>query len=45
MEQAVDALAAVRADYRRACEHARALAESHFRAEEVCARLLADAGL
>jgi hypothetical protein len=44
-DEAVAALAAVRADYRRACEDARALAESHFRAEDVCARLLADAGL
>ena len=44
-EEAVTALAAVRADYRRACLHARAIAEEYFRAEDVCARLLADAGV
>jgi len=44
-EEAVAALAAVRADYAAACEHARAVAEACFRAEDVCARLLADAGL
>lgn len=43
-EEAVAALAAVRADYPRACRHAREVAES-FAAERVCARLLADAGL
>jgi hypothetical protein len=42
--EAVVGLAAVRADYAAACEHARAVAERYFRAEEVCARLLADAG-
>ncbi len=42
---AVAALAAVRTDYRRACEHARATAEEYFAAPRVCARLLADAGL
>ena len=45
MEDAVAGLAAVRADYARACEHARALAEQSFAAERVLARLLRDAGL
>jgi hypothetical protein len=45
VEEAVAALDAVRRDYRRACEHARALAESAFAADRVCARLLADCGL
>jgi hypothetical protein len=44
-EEAVAALAAIRGDYARACRHARELAEASFRAEDVCARLLADAGL
>jgi hypothetical protein len=44
-EEAVAALAAIRADYPRACRHARELAEASFRAEDVCTRLLADAGL
>jgi hypothetical protein len=43
--EALAALAAIRADYPRACRHARELAESAFRAETVCGRLLADAGL
>jgi len=43
--EAVAALASVRADYARACRHAREVAEAYFRAEDVCARLLADAGL
>jgi len=43
--EAVAALAAVRADYAGACRHAREVAEAYFRAEDVCARLLADAGL
>lgn len=42
-EEAVAALAAVRADYAGACAHAREVAERCFRAEDVCARLLADA--
>ncbi len=42
-EEAVAALAAVRADYAGACVHAREVAERCFRAEDVCARLLADA--
>jgi len=45
LAEAVDGLAAVRADYPRACEHARALAERSFAAERVLRRLLADAGL
>ena len=44
-DEAVAALDAVRADHGAACEHARAVAERCFRAEDVCARLLADAGL
>jgi hypothetical protein len=44
-EEAVAALAAVRADYAGACAHARAVAEQEFAAERICARLLADAGL
>ena len=44
-DDAVAALDSVRADYPAACEHGRALAEQCFRAEDVCARLLADAGL
>jgi len=43
--EAADAVAAVRADYGRACEHARALAERCFDAKRVLGRLLADAGL
>lgn len=42
---AVAALAAIRADYDAACDHARETAATHFAAERVCARLLADAGL
>jgi hypothetical protein len=45
MEEAVAGLVAVRADYPRACEHARETAVACFAAERVCARLLADAGL
>ena len=44
-EEAVAALEAVRADYRAACAHAREVAERCFRAEDVCARLLVDAGV
>ncbi|HZP43127.1 MAG TPA: glycosyltransferase family 1 protein [Candidatus Binatia bacterium] len=44
MDDAVAALAAIRADYARACEHARETARA-FDAAAVCARLLADAGL
>ncbi len=43
-EEAVAGLAAIRADYARACEHARELAATHFAADRICARLLADAG-
>lgn len=42
-DEAVAALAAIRDDYATACEHARAVAESAFRAEDVCRRLLAEA--
>jgi hypothetical protein len=45
LEDAVAGLAAVGRDYARACEHARAVAETHFAAERVLTRLLADAGL
>ncbi len=44
-EQAVAALAAVRADYAGACRHARETAEAYFSAETVCMRLLRDAGV
>ena len=44
-DEAVAALAAIRADYPRACAHARDVAESHFRAEDVCAKILLDAGV
>ena len=44
-EEAVAALAAIRADYPAACRHAREVAEACFAAERICARLLADAGL
>ena len=43
-EEAVEALAAIRADYPRACRHARETAEVYFDAERVCSRLIADAG-
>jgi hypothetical protein len=45
MAEAAAALAAVRTDYGRACEHARMLAERSFAAERVLGRLLADAGV
>jgi len=45
VEEAVSGLAAVRTDYPRACEHARAVAERSFSAERVLGRLLADTGL
>src|SRR5213080_2025557 len=43
--EAVTALAAIRADYARACAHARDTAEAYFAGDRICARLLADAGL
>ncbi len=43
-DDALAGLAAIRGDYGRACEHARALAEEAFAADRICARLLADAG-
>lgn len=43
-DEAVAALAAIRDDYDRASDHARQVAESHFAADRVCARLIADAG-
>jgi hypothetical protein len=45
VEEAVAGLAAIRADWTRAARHAREVAETHLRAEDVCARILADAGL
>jgi len=45
VEEAVAALAAIRADYARACRHAREAAEAYFAADRVCRRLIADAGL
>src|SRR5205823_13787754 len=44
-EEAVAGLAAIRADYAGASRHAREVAQSCFAAEQICARLLADAGL
>jgi hypothetical protein len=44
-DEAVAALEAIQANYDRAAAHARAVAETYFAAERVCARLLADAGL
>jgi hypothetical protein len=41
--EAVDALAMIRADYARACRHAREVAVECFDAARVCARLLAEA--
>jgi hypothetical protein len=43
--EAAAALAAVRDDYARACEHAREVAAGCFEASAVCRRLLADCGL
>ena len=43
-DEAVAALAAIRTDYARASRHAREIAERHFAAGAVCARILADAG-
>jgi hypothetical protein len=43
--EAAAALAAVRDDYPRACEHARDVAARWFEARAVCRRLLADCGL
>ncbi len=42
-DEAVAALAAIRADYATACAHARSIAESAFRAEDVCRRVLEEA--
>jgi len=43
-DEAVAALAAIGADYARACRQARETAEAFFAADAVCGRLLADAG-
>jgi hypothetical protein len=45
MDEALAAIEAINADYRRHCNAARAIAEEYFRAETVGARLLADVGL
>jgi hypothetical protein len=45
VDEARDGLAVVRADYARACRHARDTAEAYLRADDVCRRILADAGL
>jgi len=45
LEDAVEALETVEADYSRHCHAARALAERFFRAETVLGKLLHDAGL
>jgi hypothetical protein len=42
-DEAVAAMAAIRRDYSGACEHARWVAETSFRAEDVCRRLLEEA--
>jgi hypothetical protein len=44
-DDAVAALAAIRADYPRACAHARAVAETQFAADRVLTKLLGDVGL
>jgi len=44
-EEALDAIAAINADYERHCRAARALAEEHFEAAGVAGRLLRDLGL
>jgi hypothetical protein len=43
LDEAVDALAAIRGDYAVACRHAREVAETSFAAERVCAHLLEEA--
>ena len=45
LDEAVSAIESIEADYRRHCEAARAIAQSHFAAETVLVRLLQDAGL
>jgi hypothetical protein len=45
MEQALAAIQAINADYRRHCEWARAIAEEYFAAPKVAAKLLQDLGL
>jgi hypothetical protein len=45
VEQAAAAIERIGRDYRRHCEAARAIAEEHFEARAVAARLLADVGL
>ncbi|MBI3934187.1 MAG: hypothetical protein HY316_05815 [Acidobacteria bacterium] len=45
MEEALAAIEAINSDYRRHCQAARAIAEEHFEARGVAARLLAEIGL
>ena len=45
MDEVADAIDKIQIDYRRHCESARAIAESHFAAEAVLTRLLQDVGL
>jgi hypothetical protein len=45
INEAVAAIENIESDYRRHCEAARSIAESHFGAEAVITRLLRDAGL
>jgi hypothetical protein len=45
MDEALAAIEAINSDYRKHCEAARAIAEEHFEARKVAARLLADVGL
>lgn len=44
LDEAVAAIKSIESNYRRHCEDARAIAESHFAAETVITRLLRDAG-
>ena len=45
INEAVAAIENIESDYRRHCEAARSIAESHFGADAVITRLLRDAGL
>ena len=45
LDEAVSAIESIESNYRRHCEAARSIAESHFGADAVITRLLRDAGL
>jgi len=45
LDEAVSAIESIESNYRRHCEAARSIAESHFAADAVLSRLLRDAGL